>query len=312
MSNPTHIIFACDESGAKGFADNDERLPGEVGVFAGILMPQEYVAQRLPPFQAVVQKYARQDGKLHIAELNPTEKEALRNDMYEAIRKSELPCFWYAIHVAGLHSWYRRSEDVHSQARKARRSQVKMGSARSNPASLHNELFSGLYSHLIAFCEERKREELYVEIRLDPVDEPIVKMFSESANSLLNIDPKTKNVTGFDPITQKVVSGSVSSKISWPDDLRINVTVRSLELKVVDDSDGLVLAADVLANSLVHLFHNRGDGEKYRALNTREAVTLHPLAKQLDSFWNWGSGDLVGDRLYRHPKDPDGSAGAQA
>lgn len=142
MSNPTHIIFACDESGAKGFADNDERLPGEVGVFAGILMPQEYVAQRLPPFQAVVQKYARQDGKLHIAELNPTEKEALRNDMYEAIRKSELPCFWYAIHVAGLHSWYLRSEDVHSQARKARRSQVKMGSARSNPASLHNELFS--------------------------------------------------------------------------------------------------------------------------------------------------------------------------
>lgn len=165
---------------------------------------------------------------------------------------------------------------------------------------------------MIAFCEERKREELYVEIRLDPVDEPIVKMFSESANSLLNIDPKTKNVTGFDPITQKVVSGSVSSKISWPDELRINVTVRSLELKVVDDSDGLVLAADVLANSLVHLFHNRGDGEKYRALNTREAVTLHPLAKQLDSFWNWGSGDLVGDRLYRHPKDPDGSAGAQA
>lgn len=34
----TKIVLACDESGAKGFADRDESYPGEVGVFAGILV----------------------------------------------------------------------------------------------------------------------------------------------------------------------------------------------------------------------------------------------------------------------------------
>ena len=34
----TKIVFACDESGAKGYADQTESFPGEVGVFAGILV----------------------------------------------------------------------------------------------------------------------------------------------------------------------------------------------------------------------------------------------------------------------------------
>jgi hypothetical protein len=36
----THVILACDESGAKGYADGDEQSPGEVGVFAGIMVPE--------------------------------------------------------------------------------------------------------------------------------------------------------------------------------------------------------------------------------------------------------------------------------
>ena len=70
------------------------------------------------------------------------------------------------------------------------------------------------------------------------------------------------------------------------------------------DEDGFVLAADVLANSLNHLFKNRKDEDRYSALNTPEAVSTHPLAKHLDAFNDWGAGDIVGDRLYRHPKAP--------
>ncbi len=69
MTEPTRIIFACDESGAKGYADQDERYPGEVGVFAGILMPEDDVCQKLFPFQNLIAKYTPPSGKLHIADL---------------------------------------------------------------------------------------------------------------------------------------------------------------------------------------------------------------------------------------------------
>jgi hypothetical protein len=38
-ATPQFIVFACDESGAKSYADRDEQLLGEVGVFAGIMVP---------------------------------------------------------------------------------------------------------------------------------------------------------------------------------------------------------------------------------------------------------------------------------
>ncbi len=78
--------------------------------------------------------------------------------------------------------------------------------------------------------------------------------------------------------------------------------MRELVFKPIQEGDGLVLAADVLANSLNHLFKNRPRSELYGDLNRPEAVAHHPVAKNLDAFKNWGSGDLVGDRLYRHPK----------
>ena len=67
------------------------------------------------------------------------------------------------------------------------------------------------------------------------------------------------------------------------------------------DNDPLTIAADVLVNSLCHLFHNREPTDLYGDLNRPAAIAAHPLHQNLDSFWNWGGPDLVGDRLYRHP-----------
>lgn len=39
------FILACDESGAKGYADQDEQFPGQIGVFAGLLVPDQILAQ---------------------------------------------------------------------------------------------------------------------------------------------------------------------------------------------------------------------------------------------------------------------------
>lgn len=302
MSEPTRIILACDESGAKGYANQDERYPGEVGVFAGLLMPEDCLDERSPPFQALIPKYTPSGGKLHIADLTPEQQEALRQDVYEAIRDSGLPCFWYAIHVAGFHNWHKFEEQLKQDARAATaNSIVKRGSPRSDPSSLHAALFNGLYSHLIAFLEERSKVDVEIEVRSDQIDPLIIKEFEKAALRLLSTAPNVTPATSFDTATKTVLRGQVSIQAHYPPELTIKMAVRSLRFNPIQAGDGLVLTADVLANSLYYLFKSRPAGELFGALNTPEAVSTHPLAKNLDAFKNWGVGDLVGDRLYRHP-----------
>jgi hypothetical protein len=71
MPDEAHVVFACDESGAKGYADQDERFPRELGVFfAGILMPEDPVNEKMPPFLGLVTICTPATGKLHIADLS--------------------------------------------------------------------------------------------------------------------------------------------------------------------------------------------------------------------------------------------------
>jgi hypothetical protein len=49
------------------------------------------------------------------------------------------------------------------------------------PESLHVALFQGLYAQLIAFCLERQRTMLHVEVITDRVDTPIAKDFKKVA-----------------------------------------------------------------------------------------------------------------------------------
>jgi hypothetical protein len=310
MSIPHRVILACDESGAKGYADNDETFPGEVGVFAGILMPAECVADRFPPFQNIAENYKPASGKLHIAELSEDEKQRLRRDIFEAVQNSGLPCFWYGIHVSGLYNSHSIFDDIilkgHENLAEIPR-RIKRGSHRSSPPSMHVELFKGLFANIIAFLAERGLQEVDIEIRSDRIDPPTIVKFKKASMELLNFGskPRVRKMTGFDTTTNRVVSGTISSQVHLPSNLGIGVSVKNLTFNALAGGDGLVLAADVLANSLHHLFKHRPEDQLYRALNRPAAVANHPLARNLNTFRNWGGPDLIGDCLFRHPKDPD-------
>lgn len=304
----TNVVFACDELGAKGLANQVEAYPGEVGVFAGILVPQELEATAQPEFQAVYDRYKPTTGKLHIADLPPEQQEALRRDVYAAIRKLNLPCFWYAIHVDGLHNWYLTQKKILEEVKQAAKAagqqapRVKRNSPRDNPASMHEELFAGLYAHLIAFLVERDRKEVSIEVRTDKIDSPIVKNFEKVAKRLLSDDPLLKTVKGWDTATKQVVEGVIEIGVTLPPSMQIEAVVRKLTINAMRDGDGYVLAADVLANSLNYLFKHRDQAELYGPLNQPAAIIRHPIAHHLAAFYDWGIGDLVGDRLYSHTK----------
>lgn len=309
MPEALHVVLACDESGAKGYADQEEAFPGEVGVFAGILIPQqEREAVARPRFQALCDRYRPPFGKLHVADLPAEQQAALRTDVFAAIREMNLPCFWYAIHVAGLYDWHKRQREAIETAKQFTEAQrtspprVKRGSPREASPSLHVELFSGLYGHLIAFLLEREATATDIEIRTDQVDSLIVREFEQVARRLLSDDPVLKTVKGWDTVINKVVEGTIQVRLEIPDSLVVAPAVRSLSINTVAIEDGYILAADVLANSLNYIFKTRSQEELYRPLNGPDAIKKHPLADSLAAFRDWGTGDLVGDGLYHHPK----------
>jgi len=298
------FILACDESGAKGYADRDEQFPGQIGVFAGLLVPDEILAQVEAALAAAIAPHRGSDGKLHITDMEATAQADLRQRLFEAIRELQLPCFWYAIHVAGFHAHHTMFARVIADAGKDAApldGTMKRPAPRVAPGSLHVELFRGLYGHIVAFIEERAPGDVTIEIRTDRVDTPIAKSFRQEAERLLDKMPRTSTMSNYDRLENKFVKRQVTFETHWPESLRITTNVVALDLRTVSDADPIVVAADVLANSLHYHFRKRGAHEMYEDLNRPNAVHGHPLAQSLDAFWNWGGPD-ISDRLFRHPK----------
>lgn len=302
------VILACDESGAKGYADQDEQYPGEVGVFAGLFVSDEALQRAEQALEAVIAPHRESDGKLHVTDLKPEAQASLRSGIYKAILDQKLPCFWYAIHVAGFHAFHSDMQQIASGAREQLKivnltPRVKGRSPREHPESLHASLFTGLYGHIVAFIEERKPGPVEIDVRTDRVDAPIAKLFRQKAEDLLSVGPKTYPATGYDTIDQRVVKGEIRSQIQYPPELEIVTRVDKLTVTSVGDEDPLVVAADVLANSLLHHFRKRSGDALYADLNRPSAILGHPLEEALHSFRNWGGADMS-DRMYRHPKAP--------
>lgn len=299
------VIFACDESGAKGRANQKEQREGQVGVFAGILLDEEHLPAIKNDLEKAIEPFRKIDAKLHITDLEVSDQEALRQAVYKVITEKQLPCFWYAIHVEGYHSHHRTMEELVDAPVAAVRSancRIKVSNNRRKPESLHSELFIGLYGNMLAFIEERKPGKVDIEVRTDRVDKPIATEFRKKAERLLDNSPRTTTVKAFDSKNNEVVSSEIQFKAYWPKELEMRTKVTSLKVETVDDTDPIVVAADILANSLNYLFMNRRGEDVYKDLNRPSAISTHPLAKSLDTFQNWGGPDIIGDQMYRHPK----------
>jgi hypothetical protein len=255
-------------------------------------------------FDTIAQKYQTSPGKVHITDLAHAQQGQLRKEMFDLIEQLQLPCFFEATHVAGFHAYFRLVQAMVNRGMAQRGSPIKLSAKGAQPDSLHEALFFGLYSKLLAFCLERGKTLLHIEVRTDQVDAPIFKNFQAAAKSLLEYGAKIQTVTGYDPDTKKVVKGAVETP-AVPPALQLPITITQLDFKRINTFDGLVLAADVLANSLAYHYRMRGKKERYRRLNKPDALEGHPLFRSsLDAFTNWGSFD-VSDTLYAHPCDPD-------
>ena len=272
------------------------------------MVNQENEVDVRPVFQDIYERYKTETRKLHITDLESGKQKTLREDIYASIRELKLPCFWYAIHVQGLHDWYLTERNTLEKPLQAireasRQTRIKPSNNTSNkPHLMHEKLFEGLFGHLIAFLEEQGIKDVSIEIRTDKIDKSTVKTFRKSAVEFLSDDPYRREHTGWDTMTNQIVKGYIQIDIEAPSILNIGLAVNNLKINTIDGGDGYVIAADVLANSLHNLFKTRNQSERYKPLNDPAAIKMHPLADSLWPFQQRFNNDLVGDGLFRHPK----------
>jgi len=180
------LLLTIDESGAKGYSDQTERQPGEVGVMVGFVIPVEETP-RVKSELKLVQEGFFASGKLHITDLNKEEQEQLRAGIFDYFQQTKIPWLFEAVYVQGFfenaESIKKRSETI----RKERRSHIKVAH-HPYKESLHSELFLGVFGKAVAFgTEVLKENKFQLQVLTDPVDKKILKMFEEEARKLLNV-----------------------------------------------------------------------------------------------------------------------------
>lgn len=102
------FIFICDESGAKGYADQKESYLGEVGVVAGFIIEQNSI--NLEITKAISNSINKLNespvDKLHITNLSKDNQQKLRNDIFSLFKIYNIPVSYGAVYVDGFNWKY--------------------------------------------------------------------------------------------------------------------------------------------------------------------------------------------------------------
>lgn len=293
------VTFVVDESGAKGFADNRETVVGELGVVAGIFVPTECVPQVEGDLSAIAAQFSG-TGKLHITDLVPQQQQALRVQLFSYLLSVRAFWTYEAMCVEGLHSHEQLVSNMLRTAKAQRRSKVKI-SGNEQSALLHQELFLGAFGKGVAFCVDRFGPHVFIDILTDRVDSGVLKKFEEAAKCLLNAGKrKNTQVSGFNPGTNKIVRGSVTTEVTEGMDQIGDFS--GVQYKISQSSSVLTLAADVLANSVHHHLMSLQSNSPGCALNATASIAEHPLSEIVYGLSAEGSTMLqVADTIFRHP-----------
>jgi hypothetical protein len=291
------IVVFCDESGAKGYADQSEKEPGEIGIVAGFAFPRNDLSGLADEFKNELSEFRDGTGKVHITDLAPDKQEGLRQKVYSVLLRRRVPCFYDAIHVEGFHKAYKlQCEHIENVA-------AKLGAKRKRkppPESLHDHLFQGFYGRVLGYCAALGVTSMIVEIRTDKVDLPILKRFHSKAKGLLS-DTIVRGLKTWDRKTSTVKKGSITWRRGGPPP---PLTVKDCVIHPDAEDSDLVLAADVLVNSLYYHFRNRPVDKRFGPLNIKEAVLTHALERLIVVRRSRTNPDFA-DIFFAHPLSPE-------
>ena len=166
------------------------------------------------------------------------------------------------------HEWL---EDLISKFKSARRSTIRI-SEHASKSRVEEQLILGLALKLDEFCEDFNCRQ--VDLLFDNIDSKIEHVYREAIESSRNVEKSSQVVEGWDPETKSRVSGEISIEAYAP----FPLNTRFLgELRVVGKEDPLLLAADIVANSLYGHLLNLSPGARLNSLTSIRGWTLESM-----------------------------------
>jgi hypothetical protein len=292
-------MLVMDESGSKGYDDNQEQQEGEFGVMAGFALPESKAGHFITGLTRIVDSF-ESDGKLHITDLLPSEQEQLRQRLFEYFSQCRVRWFYEATYVQGFYEAHGYVKALAKEAKEARRSNVKL-SLNPSKESLHGELFLGAFTSGLALAIDHTGPKCHIRVVTDRVDEPVLELFKAEADRFLRArEPDCTGVTGFDTERKEVVRGAVETSVVAGLSALGDVSGITYEIECTDDV--LTLAADILVNSVRHYLSQIQGATPGSALNTPKAISGHPLQHLVYGAPACATSVNVADTIFRHPQ----------
>ncbi|MDD3465533.1 MAG: hypothetical protein PHE67_00170 [Campylobacterales bacterium] len=299
----TEIYMVIDESGAKGYSDNQEKEPGELGVAAGFLVPKEYLQLFKLELERIRSGFEH-NGKFHITDLTPEQQTSLREQIYELFIEKKIYCVYEAIYVQGFYDHFKRNDELIKTSLEGLESKI---ATSNNPKyeSLHKWLLSDVITKGMAFCEDMNiKKPFLLNIITDNLDKSIREDAEKVVAGFLGItDKKEYRVSGYDRENKQVVERHFSTQIKASADAIGDFT--GIEFNVSSEDSALTMAADVIANGLYRHLKEKQKDTLGAALHSKEIVSSHPLKDILYNIIVASDMPDMVDSFFRYPSEAE-------
>lgn len=298
MTQACQIIRTyIDEAGAKGLSKNlAPQRDGEVGVLASVSVPEERLTEMRGCFEPAFKRFVEATPagqKAHIVDAFSGEDcnwravaTEVRSDFFLIIGRLEIPIVYEARRLRVHRVSRDTKQDLSRNAKARRRSKIKV-SERTDRTRVETELMTGLALKLDALCEDVGYDQ--INLLMDETD--ILDAYQAQLESVKNIGaPKTTLHTGFNSETNSVVKRQLTVQMQAPE-LARSLTPQYLgTLDLADKNDPLLLAADMVANSL---FRHLSDLPLEHQLNAPSSISGWALEDRVHGCMDNGIQEFV-------------------
>ncbi|MCG9770344.1 hypothetical protein L1D59_17260, partial [Pseudoalteromonas piscicida] len=254
------MVLVIDESGAKGYATNDEKYVGELGVMAGYLYTEREIVDIERLFRNFTSPFFKHiDGKLHVTDLDVADQNKLRDDIFYAIRETRLQWFYKAIYSEGFHQ---------SEFKEGR------GGIKDKKKLLHSELFENMLRKALCMAYSLGNKNLKLVVKTDNIDSGTLKKFYNVADDLCHIFLQNER-----EIFTYIKNGNEYQKITAYSSIKSDSIPKfeSIVIEIECDSSPLSVAADILANSVHYHLREKQKENLGISLNNKKSIEEHPL-----------------------------------
>ena len=251
----TDTLAFIDESGARGYSrkltpDRDH----EFGLVCALLVPASGVEEVRDAFRPGYERFVEampEDAKLHITDAFSPGNEAwgtvarsVRSEFYNLVIRLEIPVIYEARRLRVDRESHDLLEGITSRSRTANQGPIRVPK-RPSQSRIEEHMVAGLSLKLDAFCEDVGHHR--VDLLFDALDGGVAQIYRAVIERTRQIGKSRTTVKGWNLETQSPVRGEIAVHAEAPFTLHTQFLG---ELRVAGKKEPLVLAADIVANSL--------------------------------------------------------------